>query len=180
VSVFGRGLFCIVFPSMLLKDVCKCDCISNKIIDKEQKGMKFRNFRKDMRAISPVIATLLMIAVAVVASLVAYAWVMGYIGFQTTNTGKSIQIQSLSNSATGHTGVLTVYVQNIGDSQISLNDKSVYINGTLATDQTSFGDLPAQSTATLYTTNTVASGDTVTVKVTTTSGTFSEITREFP
>ncbi len=63
--------------------------------------MKFRNFKKNTKAISPVIATLLMIAVAVVASLVAYAWVMGYIGGQTAKTGNAIQIQSMSNAGTG-------------------------------------------------------------------------------
>ncbi len=49
-----------------------------------------------MRAISPVIATLLMIAIAVVASLVTYAWVMGYMNFTTEKTGKAIQIQSIA------------------------------------------------------------------------------------
>ncbi len=53
-----------------------------------------------MRAISPVIATLLMIAIAVVASLVTYAWVMGYMNFPTEKTGKAIQIQSVSNATT--------------------------------------------------------------------------------
>ncbi len=54
-----------------------------------------RNFRRNTKAISPVIATLLMIAIAVVASLVTYAWVMGYMGFTTDKTGKAIQIQSV-------------------------------------------------------------------------------------
>ena len=55
-----------------------------------------RNFRRNTKAISPVIATLLMIAIAVVASLVTYAWVMGYMNFTTEKTGKAIQIQSVS------------------------------------------------------------------------------------
>ncbi len=95
-------------------------------------GKKVRNFRRDMRAISPVIATLLMIAIAVVASLVTYAWVMGYMSFQTEKTGKAIQIQSVANNtSTGHT--LTLYVQNVGDSPVTFTAQSVFINGTLAT-----------------------------------------------
>ena len=76
-----------------------------------------RKFRKNARAISPVIATLLMIAIAVVASLVTYAWVMGYMNFQTEKTGKAIQIQSVVKFNNIATDKLTIYVQNVGDSQ---------------------------------------------------------------
>ena len=81
-----------------------------------------RNFRKDIRAISPVIATLLMIAIAVVASLVAYAWVMGYMGFTTDKAGKAIQIQSVEQLG-------AVYVQNVGDGTVTLQDICLYVDG---------------------------------------------------
>jgi PKD repeat protein len=64
-----------------------------------------------------------MIAIAVAAALVAYAWVSGYMDFTTTKTGKAIQIQSVSNNPPA------VYVQNVGDSEVTL--KSCYINGNL-------------------------------------------------
>ena len=76
-------------------------------------GKSIRKFRRNTRAISPVIATLLMIAIAVVASLVTYAWVMGYMSFQTNKTGLAIQIQSVSQTG-------TVYVQNVGDGVVKL------------------------------------------------------------
>ena len=57
----------------------------------------FRKFRKNVKAISPVLSVLMMIAVAVAASLVTYAWVMGYLGFTTAKVGKAIQIQSIGN-----------------------------------------------------------------------------------
>ena len=63
-------------------------------------GKSIRKFRRNTRAISPVIATLLMIAIAVVASLVTYAWVMGYMSFTTNKTGLAIQIQSVSPGST--------------------------------------------------------------------------------
>ena len=82
-------------------------------------GKNIRKFRKNVRAISPVIATLLMIAIAVVASLVTYAWVMGYMNFQTEKTGKAILIQSVTYDGTDTAGdKFTVYVQNVGDSAV--------------------------------------------------------------
>ena len=91
-------------------------------------GKKIRKFRRDIRAISPVIATLLMIAIAVVASLVTYAWVMGYMNFTTEKTGKAIQIQSVSYDSTQNQ--FTVYVQNVGDSPVQFGTtNSIFING---------------------------------------------------
>ena len=83
-------------------------------------GKKIRKFRRNTRAISPVIATLLMIAIAVVASLVTYAWVMGYMNFTTEKTGKAIQIQSVSYAPASH--IFTVYVQNVGDIRCSISN----------------------------------------------------------
>ena len=76
-------------------------------------GKSIRKFRRNTRAISPVIATLLMIAIAVVASLVTYAWVMGYMSFTTNKTGLAIQIQSVSPGYCHADAV--IYVQNVGD-----------------------------------------------------------------
>ncbi len=59
-----------------------------------------KNFRRNTKAISPVIATLLMIAIAVVASLVTYAWVMGYMNFTTTKSSAEIRVQSVTISTT--------------------------------------------------------------------------------
>jgi archaeal type IV pilus assembly protein PilA len=143
-------------------------------------GKTMRKFRRNTRAISPVIATLLMIAIAVVASLVTYAWVMGYMNFTTEKTGKAIQIQSVSYDSTANQ--FTIYVQNVGDSPIEFGStNSIFINGQGATGT--------------FTPNTLQNGDTaqsskistglqtgvqsVTIKVTTTDGTFSQITQQF-
>ncbi len=70
-----------------------------------------------------------MIAIAVVASIVAYAWVMGYIGGQTQKTGNQIQIQSYTSQ-----GNLIIYVQNTGQGTVHLKqDGSVYVNDVLKT-----------------------------------------------
>jgi len=152
----------------------------------------FRKIRKNVKAISPVISVLLMIAVAVVASLVAYAWVMGYIGFQTAKTGQAIQVQSVVFSATPFK-VATVYVQNIGDSAVTLVDNQcLYVKGTLDVTS-SFGTTANLTPITLQPGDTTAitssagatmpafsSGDIAVVKITADSGTYSQVSQLVP
>jgi flagellin-like protein len=139
--------------------------------------MNFRQLRKNVKAISPIISVLLMIAVAVVAALVTYAWVMGFIGFQTGKTGKAIQIQSIAFDGTN----ITVYVQNVGDSQLLLNNgQCLYINGTLTAANPSPATLPQGRTSTLSVAYSAAHSDQVTVKVTSADGTFSQVTQLLP
>jgi flagellin-like protein len=144
-------------------------------------GKTIRKFRKNTRAISPVIATLLMIAIAVVASLVTYAWVMGYMNFTTEKTGKAIQIQSVSYSGTSG-DVFTVYVQNVGDSDVLLSsDNSVFVNGVVAEGTWSSTTLTKGNTVSIPATASglIAGVQQITIKVTTTDGTFSQITQQF-
>jgi uncharacterized repeat protein (TIGR02543 family) len=85
--------------------------------------------RRSAYAISPVIAILLMIAITVVASLVAYAWISGYMGGTMTKMGNAIEIPSY---ASGSDGNLLVYVQNVGQGSVTIRPKgSVYINDVL-------------------------------------------------
>ena len=147
---------------------------------------KFRKFRRNVKAISPVISVLLMIAVAVVASLVVYAWVMGYIGFQTSKTGEAVQIQSITFSGISpNEKVATVYLQNVGSTTVTINQaQCLYVNGLLdgsATSSTS--SLTVGDTATIRDVSspaTLVSGQMVTIKVTTTGGTYSQITQQVP
>jgi|WetSurMetagenome_2_1015567.scaffolds.fasta_scaffold449397_1 archaeal type IV pilus assembly protein PilA len=145
-------------------------------------GKNIRKFRRNIHAISPVIATLLMIAIAVVASLVTYAWVMGYMNFTTEKTGKAIQIQSVSNQTAVNT--LTLYVQNVGNSPVTFTAQSVFINGALAaSDAATNPTLAAGATKTIVATFAQTAGTvsfTVDLKVTTQDGTFSSMTKTFP
>jgi flagellin-like protein len=85
--------------------------------------------RHSVKAISPVISVLLMIAIAVIASLLAYAWVVGYIGGQTQKTGNTIEVQSYTSQ-----GNLILYIQNTGQGTVHLKqDGSVYVNDVLKT-----------------------------------------------
>ena len=142
---------------------------------KEFNMRKLTRIRRSVRAISPVISVLLMIAIAVAASLVAYAWVMGYMDFTTTKVGKAIKIQSVSNSP-------AVYVQNVGDSDVTL--KSCYINGVLDSAATTLIEdelLTKSSTYTIdsFTDTAAFSAKQVTVKIVTTDGISAEYTETF-
>jgi flagellin-like protein len=164
--------------------------------ENKQNMFNFRKLRKNVKAISPVISVLLMIAVAVVASLVAYAWVMGYIGNTTERASQAIQIQSVANSTTAvGTPKITVYVQNVGEGSVKvISGQSLYINNTLVTlantqlggafdangnlASQATGSLTATVTATGYTA--ISHGDVFDIKVTTTSGQFMTTTKVFP
>ena len=131
-------------------------------------------FKRSVKAISPVIATLLMIAIAVVASLVVYAWVTGYIGGTTTTAGKAIQIQSFAPQGSN----LLVYVQNVGQGDVQLNkDQSVYVDSNLVSiSNPSSATIPITVGQTVELTVPLPAGyvkgDKLNIKVTTTDGTF--------
>ena len=84
---------------------------------------KLQKIMKNKKAISPVLAVLLMIAVAVAAALITYAWVMTYLSSTTSRAGHAIQIQSVdfTNSK--------LYVQNVGDGTVIVSE--VYQDGVL-------------------------------------------------
>jgi flagellin-like protein len=138
--------------------------------------------KRSIRAISPVIATLLMIAIAVVASLVVYAWVIGYIGGATTKASNSMLIQSTSHA----TGPLVIYVQNVGQGTLQLRKgESVYVNSVLqnidsstpelsATGIVEFSPTTTASLTTDYTPN--PPNEKLKIKITATDGTFAEYT----
>ena len=68
------------------------------------------------RGISPVIATLLLIIIAVAAAVLTYLWITGYMGTlqaqsSTRQTQERIKIEAVQVSGT----TITVYVRNVGD-----------------------------------------------------------------
>jgi flagellin-like protein len=138
---------------------------------------KMRSLRKHKKAVSPVLSVLLMIAVAVAASLVTYAWVMGYLGNTTSKVGKAIQIQSMAKTGTDE---LSVWVQNVGDGPVKLD--SLYVNGVLKLSGQDI-DLPKGNTTVLKTTDYDSAWNppnTVKVKVVCNDGTFIEATQTVP
>jgi len=115
-----------------------------------------------------------MIVITVAASLVTYAWVMGYLEFTTNKAGESIQIQSIANSGSD----LLVYLQNVGSGTVELDPTGaavIYINGVSKLCNVSKASLREGETVTLNVVGeAVEYGEKVRVKVTTLSGAFME------
>jgi archaeal type IV pilus assembly protein PilA len=86
------------------------------------------------KAISPIIATLLLILIAIAAGVVVYAYVIGFVG--NTTTGQGSGTSSLTSDLTGikaATGVTTLVLKNVGGSSASIGSGLYLKGGTLST-----------------------------------------------
>ena len=99
--------------------------------------MNTYNLYKQKKAISPIIATLLLILIAIAAGVIVYAYVVGFIGNSTTNSGASTNTLSVDQLAFNHASSslpVTVYVRNLGPSTESFNT-GFYVKGSSVNDQ---------------------------------------------
>lgn len=80
---------------------------------------------KFKRGVSPVIATLLLILIAVAASIIVYVWVTGYLGASTPTSTPEIMERIKIDSVKVSSTTVTIYVRNIGD--ITVNITSAYV-----------------------------------------------------
>ena len=128
--------------------------------------------------VSPVIAVLLLVVIAVIAGTLLYVWLTGYMGTLQTEAGteqlkEKIKIEAVTYESSDTTHKVTVYVRNIGDIKVSL--KAVYLynaSGTVvATDTNENTELDSGNVGTVDVTYTLSSGKTYTVKVVTKRGT---------
>jgi flagellin-like protein len=97
-----------------------------------------KNMLKLKKAISPILATLLLIVIAVAAIVVTYAWVMTYMTSAGTQAGTRIKFDSASINATS--GEVTIYVRNWGTEPAVVD--MVYIDGTNVTGYVTTPTLP--------------------------------------
>jgi flagellin-like protein len=92
---------------------------------------KFRKFKKNAKALSPVIATIILIAVTVAVSVVVAAWMGALtIGFMGNAEQAKITNVVLSNSANGQNELAAVTVQNTGSATVTIT--SATIDGSTA------------------------------------------------
>ncbi|MCC5999209.1 MAG: hypothetical protein LM573_09030 [Thermofilum sp.] len=125
--------------------------------------------------VSPVIATLLLIVIAVAAAVLAYLWIIGYQGTLTQQASTAqlqerIKIEAVQYSS----GTLTVYVRNIGDVAVTVDNLYVYDHtGTvIASGDVNISlDPGSVNSGTVSVTGGLTSGETYTVKAVTTKGT---------
>ncbi|MEM2972212.1 MAG: archaellin/type IV pilin N-terminal domain-containing protein [Candidatus Bathyarchaeia archaeon] len=130
---------------------------------------------KSKRAISPILATLLLIVIAVAAIVVTYAWIMTYMTSAGTQAGTWIRIDSATINAT--TDMVTIYVRNTGTEPATID--AVYIEGTDVTTSveqpTLSYTLPVEGRIPITVNGTKAgfdfvAGSSYKIKVTTTTG----------
>ena len=98
--------------------------------------MNYRKFRKNAKALSPVIATIILIAVTVAVSVVVAAWMGALtIGFM----GNAEQAQ-ITNTAYVSASAVQVTVQNTGSSTVTIS--SATIDGNVCAISNSTGTAP--------------------------------------
>lgn len=87
------------------------------------------------QGISPIIATLLLILIAIAAGVVVYAYVIGFVGSSTGNSGGTTDTLSIDQldlvGSKASLAPVTVYVRNEGPSSESFNTGFYVKSGTL-------------------------------------------------
>jgi len=130
-------------------------------------------FRLNRKAVSPVIAVLLMIAIAVAAAILVYVWSMGLIGTLQSGGGQQVREQIMMDDYTwpDDTTGLTLYLRNVGSSTVTVD--AIYIEGVQATSAAAL-TISIQSLTTIsgltVTGVTLTNGAAYTIKVITLTG----------
>ncbi|MEM0120736.1 MAG: archaellin/type IV pilin N-terminal domain-containing protein [Thermoprotei archaeon] len=120
------------------------------------------------RAISPVIATIILIAITIVIAIAVAGWVFGLFGSYSKTQSATILAAESSCSTSGG---CTIYVQNQGATTItvvgaSINGQSASITGTTLITAGASGAVPI----TLPSTTTLTAGSTVEVELALSNG----------
>jgi flagellin-like protein len=90
-----------------------------------KRGISLSRKLASRKGISPILATLLLVVIAVGAVVITYAWVITFTGTQTTTAGKMIKFDSASIDAASDNVI--IYVRNWGTEHVTID--TVYING---------------------------------------------------
>jgi len=88
-----------------------------------------RSARRRRKAVSPVIATLILIAISVAVAIIAYSWITGIVGGLQTGGGQQAteQLSVDAYDYIPYNGVCNITVRNVGVT--SINITSVYFDG---------------------------------------------------
>jgi len=95
----------------------------------------FRKFKKNAKALSPVVASIILIAVTVAVSVVVAAWMGG----MTIGLMGNAEQASIANIAFIGTNQIDVLVQNSGSTTVNITQ--AFVNGVGATVTTTAGPL---------------------------------------
>ncbi|NYT00990.1 MAG: hypothetical protein GKB99_04635 [Methanocellales archaeon] len=85
-----------------------------------------KRFRANKDAVSPVIATLLVIAIAVAAAILVYVWAMGLVGTLESGGGEQVTEQIMMDVFSWNaTGDLALTLRNVGSSVVTVD--AIYV-----------------------------------------------------
>jgi len=133
----------------------------------------WKKLLRTKRAFSPVIASLILMLLAVAAGVVVYAYAMGWIGGATTGGGTPGKLQFDSIYANATAGKIKIYVRNVGSKDLLLS--KIYVDGTEKANATAIPDagvsITVQSVKYLEVNRTMTKGYSYEVKVTCKDGT---------
>jgi flagellin-like protein len=87
-----------------------------------------RTVLKSKKGISPILATLLLIVIAVAAVIVTYAWVMTFTGSTTSQAGAVLKVDNIRFYTSGSTDRIDVVIRNTGTADATVD--AVYVGET--------------------------------------------------
>jgi FlaG/FlaF family flagellin (archaellin) len=96
--------------------------------------MKMKRLSKYKKAFSAVIASLILMLLAVAAGVVVYSYVMGWIGGTTQNPTHTGQMQFDSINANAGTSRIKIYVRNVGGTNLTIS--KIYVDGIDTANET--------------------------------------------
>ncbi len=122
------------------------------------------------RAVSPVIATLLMIAIAVAASIIVYVWAIGLLGGLMGSGGSQVKEQLIMEAYNWSTAATVAFtLRNVGSSSVTV--AAVYLGGSLISPTTLSTAIAIGGTSAFsYTVSGYTAGAAYTLKVVSSTG----------
>jgi len=83
-----------------------------------------------IKAVSPLIATIILIALTVALGAIIVGWAKGYVSNQVSNLGAQVQILQVSYKSSNSNANISILVQNIGSTQLITNNLLVEFSST--------------------------------------------------
>jgi len=87
-----------------------------------------KSILKSKKGISPILATLLLIVIAVAAVIVTYAWVMTFTGSTTGQAGAVLTVENVRFYTQGSSDRIEIVIRNSGTADATVD--SVYVGDT--------------------------------------------------
>ena len=113
-----------------------------------------KNILKSKKGISPILATLLLIVIAVAAVIVTYAWVMTFTTSTTNQAGAILSVENVRYYNVSTTNYIDITLRNSGTADATVD--TVYIGESTSSLELKTG----------VTTGTVDAGSTLTLTIT--------------